>query len=96
MQSSTELYAATPVEAMSELVQLVGAQAACERAANLAASGQPVLAIYIAEAILRDEPDYVGAAKVMVLAHEALLAQGGDVSFWESGWLRSQAEKWRQ
>jgi alkyl sulfatase BDS1-like metallo-beta-lactamase superfamily hydrolase len=96
LQSSTELYAVAPLEALSELVQLAGAQAACERAENLVASGQPVLAIYIAEAILRDEPDHAGAAKVMVLAHEALLAQGGDVSFWESGWLRSQAAKWRQ
>ena len=50
----------------------------------------------MAEAILQVEPDHVGAAKVMVVAHEALLAQGGDVSFWESGWLRSQAAKWRQ
>ena len=96
LQSSTELYAVAPVEAMSELVRVAGVEAVCERAATLVASGQPVLAIYMAEAILRVGPDHTGAAKVMVSAHEALLAQGGDVSFWESGWLRSQAAKWRQ
>lgn len=95
LQSSTELYPVQSREATSELVQLVGVEAACDRAAVLAASGEPVLAIHIAEAILSIAPAHEGAAKVMVTAHEVLLATGGDVSFWESGWLRSQADKWR-
>ncbi|MFM8563472.1 MAG: alkyl sulfatase dimerization domain-containing protein [Acidimicrobiia bacterium] len=95
LQSSTELYPVQSREATSELVQLVGVEAACDRSAVLATSGEPVLAIHIAEAILSIAPAHEGAAKVMVTAHEVLLATGGDVSFWESGWLRSQADKWR-
>ena len=35
-------------------------------------------------------------ARVMLGAHEHLLANGGDESFWESGWLRHEAERWRR
>jgi hypothetical protein len=31
---------------------------------------------------------------VMVIAHQALLDGGGGVSFWESGWLTSQRDRW--
>jgi hypothetical protein len=31
----------------------------------------------------------------MIDAHQALLDAGGDVSFWESGWLRHQMDRWR-
>ena len=94
LQSSTELYAAQPIEAMGELVQLIGVDVACDRAESLVSTDQPVLAVHIAEAILCVEPNHERAAAVMVAAHQALLAQGGDVSFWESGWLRHQIVKW--
>ena len=32
----------------------------------------------------------------MIDAHQALLDGGGDVSFWESGWLRHQLEHWQR
>jgi hypothetical protein len=31
---------------------------------------------------------------VLVDAHRALLAGGGDRNFWEGGWLRHQIERW--
>jgi hypothetical protein len=30
----------------------------------------------------------------MAGAHGYLLDHGGDVSFWENGWLRTQLERW--
>jgi hypothetical protein len=33
---------------------------------------------------------------VLVDAHRALLAAGGDAKFWESGWLHHQLERWRR
>jgi hypothetical protein len=44
----------------------------------------------LAEAVLAVEGAHAVAAQVMVSAHDALLASGVDVSFWESGWLRHQ------
>jgi len=36
-----------------------------------------------------------GAKTVIVNAHRYLLDHGGDVSFWESGWLRDQIRYWQ-
>jgi hypothetical protein len=30
----------------------------------------------------------------MARAHEYLLNHGGDVSFWENGWLEHEAQRW--
>ena len=35
------------------------------------------------------------AARVMADAHEALLDDGGDQSFWENGWLEDRITYWR-
>ena len=94
LQSSTELYPVTASAAIDELVLLAGVEESGARARDLAAAGQLVESIYIAEAILRLQPDHVEAAAVLVTAHEALLSAGGDISFWESGWLRNQISKW--
>ncbi|MSO60052.1 MAG: MBL fold metallo-hydrolase [Ilumatobacteraceae bacterium] len=94
LQSTTELYADRSVEAMSELVQVIGADAVCARAVDLLDAGQAVRAIYLAEAVLHELSDHAGAADLMLRAHETLLTSGGDVSFWESGWLRDQIKKW--
>ena len=94
LQSSTELYPVTASAAIDELVLLSGVEESGARARDLAAAGQLVESIYIAEAILRLQPDHVEAAAVLVTAHEALLNAGGDISFWESGWLRNQISKW--
>ena len=42
------------------------------------------------------EPGSSAAAAVLADAHEALLADGGDVSFWEQGWLAHEAARWRK
>ena len=94
LQSSTELYPITATSAIDELVLLAGVEESGARARDLAAAGQLVESIYIAEAILRLQPDHVEAAAVIVTAHEALLNAGGDISFWESGWLRNEISKW--
>ena len=94
LQSSTELYPVAASAAIDELVLLAGVEESGARARDLAAAGQLVESIYIAEAILRLQPDHVEAAAVLVTAHEALLNAGGDISFWESGWLRNQISKW--
>ena len=65
------------------------------RARTLVDKGQPVLAIHLAEAVLRRGSDDVAARAVMADAHQALLADGGDESFWESGWLRDQLARYR-
>jgi glyoxylase-like metal-dependent hydrolase (beta-lactamase superfamily II) len=93
-RSTTELYPEQPVEAMAELVDMLGAEAVCERAAALVADGRPVEAIHLAEAVLHRNHAHRGAAAVMVPAHQHLLDHGGDVSFWESGWLRHQRDRW--
>ncbi len=79
----------------AEVVDLAGPDAVVARARAKLAAGEPVVAIHLAEAVLRHHPDHGGAIDVMVDAHEALLDAGGDVSFWESGWLRHQLERWR-
>lgn len=94
LQSSTEMYPVTATSAIDELVLLAGVEESGARARDLAAAGQLVESIYIAEAILRLQPDNRAAAGVMVTAHEALLNAGGDISFWESGWLRNEISKW--
>ena len=42
----------------------------------------------------RSPPTILGSPALMAGAHRHLLDHGGDVSFWEDGWLRTQAERW--
>jgi alkyl sulfatase BDS1-like metallo-beta-lactamase superfamily hydrolase len=95
-RSTAELYPADPVEACAELAELAGQKPTLDLARARLAAGQPVLAIQLAEAVLARTPEDRAAAALMVEAHEALLAAGGDESFWESGWLRHQIERWRR
>ncbi len=95
LTSSTELYPVEATGAFAELVDLAGPDAVVARARAKLAEGEPVVAIHLAEAVLRRQPESDRAAAVMVDAHRALLAAGGDVNFWESGWLRRQVEHWR-
>ncbi len=90
LQSTTELYAADPREAIEDLVDLVGADAAAARAANRLAEGEPVRALLLAEGVLAVAPGHAAATAVAVEAHEALLADGGAGNFWLEGWLRDQ------
>jgi alkyl sulfatase BDS1-like metallo-beta-lactamase superfamily hydrolase len=95
LRSTTELYPADPVAAWTELVDLVGADAVVTRARAKLVVDEPVVAVHLAEAVLRHQPGHGGAIDVMIDAHRALLEGGGDVSFWESGWLRHQLENWQ-
>jgi glyoxylase-like metal-dependent hydrolase (beta-lactamase superfamily II) len=96
LRSTTELYPVRPVTAMAELVELVGADAVIATARAKISAAEPVVAIHLAEAVLRHQPAHAGAADVMIDAHRALLDGGGDVSFWESGWLRHQLGHWQR
>jgi alkyl sulfatase BDS1-like metallo-beta-lactamase superfamily hydrolase len=96
LRSTTELYPLEPVEALAEVVEMAGTDAVVSRALDRLAAGEPLRAVHLAEAVLRLRPDDPGAAAVMVDAHQALIETGGDASFWESGWLRHQLERFRE
>jgi glyoxylase-like metal-dependent hydrolase (beta-lactamase superfamily II) len=85
--STAELYGSDPADAESELAALAGAKAVLERAQARLARGDAAGAIRLAEAVLTNEPQNRDAAQLLVAAHDALLASGGDESFWEQGWL---------
>jgi glyoxylase-like metal-dependent hydrolase (beta-lactamase superfamily II) len=95
LRSTTELYPVAHTDALTELVQLAGVSTAVGRARKKLESGAPVIALYLAEAVLALEPSDTDAAKIMVDVHEALLASGGDVSFWENGWLLHERDRWQ-
>jgi len=94
-RSSSELYGVDPGAAAADLAELAGAAAVVERARKRLEAGEPVVAIQLAEAVLARDAKHRAAARVLVDAHEALLAAGGDANFWESGWLRHQLARWR-
>src|SRR5215470_937443 len=79
-RSSAELYAVDPGAAAADLAELAGPEAAVERAQKRLLAGDPAVAIQLAEAVLARDERHRGAARVLVDAHEALLAAGGDRS----------------
>lgn len=95
-RSTADLYAVDPNEADSELAALAGAERILERANARLTNGDAPTAIRLAETVLVMEPDNRSAAATMASAHEALLEAGGDVSFWENGWLEHEAARWRE
>jgi alkyl sulfatase BDS1-like metallo-beta-lactamase superfamily hydrolase len=95
LRSTVELYPVSHTDALTDLVELAGVRAAVRLAREKLESGAPVIAIYLAEAVLALEPSESDAAKVMVDAHDALLVGGGDVSFWENGWLLHERDRWQ-
>ena len=95
LRSTTELYPVEPATAFAELVDLAGADAVVARARAKLAAAEPVAAIHLVEAVLCHQPAHGDAVDVLIDAHQALLDGGGDVSFWESGWLRHQLEHLR-
>jgi glyoxylase-like metal-dependent hydrolase (beta-lactamase superfamily II) len=96
LQSTTELYPDSAGAALAELVAVTGAEAALDRASAALARGDAVVAIRIGEAVAGVAPEASGLADVMAAAHRQLLEQGGDVSFWENGWLRTELARWTQ
>ena len=94
LASTTELYPDSSRAAITDLVSALGPAAALERAEAALVRGDVTVAIQIAEALDALEPGGAGARSVLARAHTHLLEHGGDVSFWENGWLRDQLERW--
>ena len=92
-RATSELYPNAPEAALADLVEIAGAKIVLDRARGRLAAGDPLRAL--AEAATAAEPGNREAAQLLVDAHEALLAAGGDVNFWESGWLHHQIARWR-
>ena len=93
--ASADLYGTDPSEASADLAALAGTDRVLERARARLTGGDAPTAIRLAEAVLAADPDDRNAAALMAFAHQALLESGGDVSFWENGWLESEAARWR-
>lgn len=92
--STAELYSADPADAMADLAALLDAKDVLALARTKLEAGDAPSAIRLAEALLTRGDDH-NAMQVMLDAHELLL-ETGDESFWESGWLRHQIERWKQ
>ncbi len=94
LQSTTEMYPDCSMAAMAELLDAAGVAAVLERAEAALARGDAVVAIRLGEVVATASPDEPRLAALMADAHRHLLDSGGDVSFWENGWLRDQVARW--
>ncbi|HKA14371.1 MAG TPA: alkyl sulfatase dimerization domain-containing protein [Myxococcota bacterium] len=94
-RATSELYSDAPEVALADLVDLAGAKVVLDRARGRLAAGEALRALQLAEAVAAADPASREAAQLLVEAHEALLAAGGDANFWESGWLNHQISRWR-
>jgi glyoxylase-like metal-dependent hydrolase (beta-lactamase superfamily II) len=93
--STTELYGVRHSAVYADLAALAGVEAVIDRARAKLVVGEPVAAIHLAEVALAGAPANGSALDVVIDAHERLLATGGDVSFWENGWLTSELARLR-
>ena len=93
LRSTTEMYPDSSGAALAELVAAAGSDAAVERAEAALARGDAVLAIRVAEAVEGQSPDDPRTRAVLAAAHRFLLDHGGDVSFWENGWLHHELDR---
>ncbi|MFN8025776.1 MAG: alkyl sulfatase dimerization domain-containing protein [Acidimicrobiia bacterium] len=96
LESTTELYPDTAAAALGELVAAVGTDAALERAEAALARGDAPLAIRLGEAVAAVDDTHPRVRALMAGAHRHLLTTGGDESFWEHGWLKTEAERWER
>ena len=94
LESTTELYPDSSGRALAELVEAAGTDAALDRAEAALSRGDAPLAIRIGEAVAAAAPDDPRVGPLMAGAHRHLLDHGGDVSFWEHGWLRTELARW--
>jgi glyoxylase-like metal-dependent hydrolase (beta-lactamase superfamily II) len=94
-RATSELYPQTPEIGLADLARLAGVKLVIDRARGFLDAGEPQRALALAEAAAAAEPTNRDAAQLFVDVHEALLAAGGDVNFWESGWLHHQIARWR-
>jgi alkyl sulfatase BDS1-like metallo-beta-lactamase superfamily hydrolase len=96
LESTTEFYPDSAPAALAELLDLAGIDAALDRAEAALARGNAPLAIKLGEAIAQRESDNARVRSLMANAHQYLLDNGGDVSFWENGWLRTELARWSE
>jgi glyoxylase-like metal-dependent hydrolase (beta-lactamase superfamily II) len=94
LQSTTELYPDSTGAALLQLTEAAGVDAALTRAETVLKAGDAVVAIRLGEAAADLAPDEPRVKALMAAAHRYLLEHGGDVSFWENGWLRHQLKHW--
>lgn len=94
LQSTTEFYPDSAPAALAELLDIAGIDAALDRAELALARGDAAVALKLGEAIAAVAPDDVRLRRLMANAHQHLVDNGGDVSFWESGWLRTELARW--
>ncbi|AKL72898.1 metallo-beta-lactamase superfamily enzyme [Actinobacteria bacterium IMCC26256] len=94
LRSTTELYPDSAESALAELIDAAGVDAALAKAEEALARGDAPLAIRIGEAIAVGLPDDPRLRALMADAHRYLLNNGGDESFWEEGWLRTELARW--
>jgi alkyl sulfatase BDS1-like metallo-beta-lactamase superfamily hydrolase len=93
LRSTTEMYPDSSGAALAELVAAAGADAAVERAEAALSRGDAVVAIRVAEAVETHSPENPRAKDLLIEAHRYLLDNGGDISFWENGWLRHELKR---
>ena len=96
LRSTTELYPDSAHAALAELVDAAGTDAVLAGAEAALARGDAPLAIRLGEAVEPVAPDDARLQAVMAGAHRYLLDHGGDESFWENGWLRTQLARWQR
>ena len=94
LESTTEMYPDSSGSALAELVEAAGIEATLDKAEAALGRGDAVVAIRLGEAAHAVAPDHARIAPLMAGAHQYLLDHGGDVSFWEHGWLRHELARW--
>lgn len=94
LRATSELHPDSAPAALAALLDITGTDAALERAEAALAAGDAVLAVRLGEAVAELVPDDERLRALMAAAHRRLLDDGGDVSFWENGWLRTEIARW--
>ncbi len=94
LRSTSELYPDQQLDARALLAQALGLDTALDHARRALGRGDVVVAVLLAESVLAVDPDHRDAAHLMALAHREMLDSGGDVNFWESGWIESEMKEW--
>jgi alkyl sulfatase BDS1-like metallo-beta-lactamase superfamily hydrolase len=90
-RSTTELYNVPREAVHADLLELAGADALVERAAQKLEQDRPEQALHLLDIVLDAEPDCEAAVALSIDVHERLLAQARTFchtgNFWLEGWL---------
>jgi alkyl sulfatase BDS1-like metallo-beta-lactamase superfamily hydrolase len=89
-RSTTELYGLPVHEMYTEIAALAGPAALGKRAGELAAAGEALEAIHLAEIALAAEPAQPEALAAYIAAHEQLLAESPPRNRWYKYWLNGE------